>query len=141
MPEFMSVWLQLLLVDFRRIKRSRATNFGRFPNRADILLLALAESLETRIVVLSGPIDLDSYFFRLGFYFTVEKTGKEQHPSKANTRWKVADSPLCQAAENGHLEAVKLLVRQGESLAINQYHRRPGRRLEDGAGFTTPSSS
>ncbi|KAJ5240609.1 uncharacterized protein N7469_002200 [Penicillium citrinum] len=32
----------------------------------------------------------------------------------------LADPPLCRAAENGHREAVRLLVRQGESLAVNQ---------------------
>jgi ankyrin repeat protein len=32
----------------------------------------------------------------------------------------LADPPLCRAAENGHLEAVKLLVLQDEALAINQ---------------------
>jgi ankyrin repeat protein len=32
----------------------------------------------------------------------------------------LADPPLCRAVENGRLEAVKLLVRQGEALAINQ---------------------
>jgi ankyrin repeat protein len=32
----------------------------------------------------------------------------------------MVDSPLCRAVSNGHLEAVKLLVLQGESLAINQ---------------------